>query len=117
MKTLKELEAFIETIPGSSNGWNSRGGREKFGRYLQDAEGHDEGLEIEGVKFFVIDGKFPAESGGENIWIIFHVEGENTLYRIQGYYTSYDGAGWESAIVEEVEARPRVINDYYPVKK
>jgi len=46
-----------------------------------------------------VDSKVGAEGGGEDIWFVFSIN-DDKLYRITGYYTSYDGSYWEGPVTE-----------------
>ena len=113
MKTVEEIKNFVRNC-----GQDDRyaGGAQHFGDALNWAN-QNAPVDIDGVNFYVVDGKFGEEGGGENIWIVFHVEGQDTLYRITGFYSSYDGSEWGAEGIEEVEARPKVIQEYFAVKK
>lgn len=40
-----------------------------------------------------------------SVWIVFQTENDETLFRLSGYYDSYEGAEWAYGTVTEVEAR------------
>lgn len=56
-----------------------------------------------------------AEGGGEDIWIVFKLDGK--LYRLDGYYASYDGSNWGEGDIKEVIAEQKVITVYTAVKE
>jgi hypothetical protein len=60
-------------------------------------------------KVEVVDSKWGAEGGGEDIWYILSVNGQ--LFRQSGYYSSYDGENWEG-MFEEVTRTPKTIYVY-----
>lgn len=62
-----------------------------------------------------VDAKDGMEGGGEAIWVVFKLDGK--LYRINGYYASYDGSNWDDGPIEEVVAEEKVITVYKTVKK
>ena len=56
------------------------------------------------------DEKKGVENGGLDIWIVFSCEGH--LYKLSGYYDSYDGSNYESATLSEVVAKQKTITVY-----
>lgn len=61
-----------------------------------------------------VDGDRGQIDGVREIWFIFRIENEEPLYRIQGYYNSWDGPSWDLD-VELVEAYQKTITDYRPI--
>lgn len=114
MNSLKELVDFIENIEEDEAGRDTGSGRDAFGFCLEDAFGKQ--AEIKGQIFHIVDGKDPIEGGGEDVWYVFRIEGNDSLYRIKGYFNSYDGTDWEeTGPIEEVKAIPVTAYEYHPV--
>jgi len=49
------------------------------------------------------DEKLGEEGEGENIWVVFELYG--SLYRLNGFYSSYDGEDWTYGSVVQVKPR------------
>lgn len=113
MQTVEEVKNFVKNC-GNDDRYS--GGAQHFGESLSWRDAKTP-VDVDGVNFYVVDGKFGQEGEGENIWIVFHVEGYDTLYRMSGFYSSYDGSEWSAENIEEVESRPKVIQEYFAVKK
>lgn len=60
----------------------------------------------------LVDMQLGEEGGPENVWVVFRFE--DKLYRINGYYNSWNGTDWNSH-VEEVQAKEKVIIIYEKV--
>lgn len=60
------------------------------------------------------DGKFGEEGGGEDVWVVFQI-GED-MYRMTGYYNSYDGSEWNTYGMHAVMPYERTIIDYKRVE-
>lgn len=52
-----------------------------------------------------------GEGEGEEYYLIFSVDEQ--FFRVEGYYTSWTGANWEGAEVEEVEAVEVLVTKYH----
>lgn len=52
---------------------------------------------------------YGGEGQGDERWIVFKVGDQ--LFRLNGYYSSYDGSTWDGG-VEEVEAYEKTVTDY-----
>lgn len=57
-----------------------------------------------------VDGKLGREGGGEDIWFVFSVG--DSFFRMEGFYTSYDGSSWEGATPERVFPQEKTITVY-----
>ncbi len=60
-----------------------------------------------------VDGKLGREGGGEDIWFVFSLGGD--LYRLSGWYSSYDGSNWEDSTPELVVPEEKIITIYVAV--
>lgn len=52
-----------------------------------------------------------------SVWIIFKAENDDTLFRLTGFYDSYDGPEWDYGTVTEVEAREITTTVYETVSR
>lgn len=52
-----------------------------------------------------------GEGEGEEYYLIFSVEDQ--FFKVEGYYTSWNGANWDSAEVEEVEPVEVLVTQYH----
>lgn len=52
-------------------------------------------IDIDGTTEYVeyVDGKLPAEGGGEEVWVVVKVGDQ--LFRKDGYYASHYGTDWD----------------------
>lgn len=66
-------------------------------------EGFDEPITYEACKR-------GSEGGGENIWVVFKYK--NNLYRLTGYYDSYNGEEWGEGDIETVISKEKTITVY-----
>lgn len=54
----------------------------------------------------IIDAKWGAEGGGDEIWFIFTVGDDPQTWRLDGWYNSYDGEYWETTLPTKVKGIP-----------
>jgi hypothetical protein len=52
-----------------------------------------------------------GEGEGEEYWVVFRV-GDDKFFRVEGYYTSWEGTNWENAEVIEVEPAQVLVTVY-----
>lgn len=64
------------------------------------------------AKFFK---RYGGEGKGEEYWVIFSVEDE--LFKVDGYYSSWDGSSWDEAEIYKVEPVEVTIIEYQKVKE
>lgn len=55
--------------------------------------------------------EFGGEGQGTERWVVFSVNGD-TLFKVDGEYTSWDGTDWAYADLEEVEAVQVMVTQY-----
>jgi hypothetical protein len=56
-------------------------------------------IDIDGTQYVeFVDGKMPAEGGGEDIWLVVEVGGQ--FFEKTGYYLSHDGSYWDGEFTE-----------------
>jgi hypothetical protein len=113
MATIAEISGAINQY---RNGYDS--GANGFVEELRPSFGnrnaHPE-VELPGIGVAVHqDGKFGEEGGGEDVWVVFQI-GED-MYRMTGYYNSYDGSEWDTHGMHAVMPYERTIIDYKPVE-
>lgn len=53
---------------------------------------------------------FGGEGQGEELWVVFSLGDQ--LFRVDGYYASWDGSNWDGAEPYEVEPVPVVVTQY-----
>jgi len=113
MATIAEIKNAIQAY---GNGYNS--GTNGFAQALEPvwrSENVNPEVELDGIGTAVYqDGKYGEEGGGEDVWVVFQL-GEN-MYRITGYYNSYDGSEWSTDGMHAVMPYERTIIDYKPVE-
>lgn len=54
--------------------------------------------------------EFGGEGEGERRWVVFSVN--DSLFRVEGSYTSWDGTDWSYSDLEEVEAVQVTVTEY-----
>ena len=54
--------------------------------------------------------RYGGEGEGDKLWVVFSVDDQ--LFRVTGYYSSWDGDNWEDASLEEVEAYEVMVTKY-----
>jgi len=78
-------------------------------------ENEEAGVYIDGlgtVKY--VEGETGGYGSSEDVWFVFSVD-EESLYRINGFYSSFDGVDWFGPTsIEEVEAEEKVVIVYNP---
>lgn len=80
--------------------------------YLKDTKP----VVVNGETFYLVDSRFsPPEGSKMGVWMVFHLEGDDTLYRVTGSYDSWDGHIWDDASLKEVVKYP-IITYRYKVK-
>lgn len=57
-----------------------------------------------------VDGKLGREGGGEDIWFVFSVG--DSFFRMEGFYSSYDGSDWSGSEPERVFPQEKTITVY-----
>lgn len=62
--------------------------------------------------FHLIDHDFSGNRSEGETWIVFHLEGEDALYRIKGLPSSWDGTTWDLSSLEKVERVPKIVYTY-----
>ncbi len=98
MANIKDVKAALEALQESEGDYY-------LGEFVWNIQSNPQLIEFDGKSITLthVDSKPGAEGGGENIWLVFHA-GDETLYRISGYYGSYDGEEWDLDSLEEVVA-------------
>jgi hypothetical protein len=109
MATIAEISAAIKEY---RNRYDS--GTNAFAEELRPSFGnrnaHPE-IELPGIGVAVYQaGKFGEEGGGEDVWVVFQI-GED-MYRMNGYYNSYDGSEWETYGLHAVMPFERTVIDF-----
>lgn len=59
---------------------------------------------------------FGGEGMGDHAHVVFKVKSNGKLYKLDGYYSSWEGTDWESEAYE-VEAKPVMTTEYVAVKE
>lgn len=54
-----------------------------------------------------------GEGEGSEYWVVFSVNGD-TLFRVEGYYSSWEGTNWDSAELVEVVPVQVLVTQYKP---
>jgi hypothetical protein len=89
------------------------GGVAELLRNLQNNE--EEGVYVDGLGVIkYVEGETDDHNSPKDVWFVFSVD-EESLYRITGFYSSYDKVFWfgpES--IEEVEAEEKIVVVYNP---
>jgi len=64
----------------------------------------DMGVNIPGLGNVIhLDSYLGAEDEGNSTWLVVKIEGDDSLYRITGYYDSYGGDSWRhTGSIEQV---------------
>jgi hypothetical protein len=58
----------------------------------------------------LVDSKPGQEGGGEDIWVVFLIGDQ--LFKLTGWYGSWDGSNWEEGEVFEVVAEEKIVVVY-----
>ena len=98
MKTFKEV---IETYLKSNN---------EAGDYEIQEE-----LKKHKLVYKVVDEVGNREGGGDYSHLVFYVVEEDKYYKLEGYYSSYNGTYW-NGFVTEVYPKEKTIIVYEPTK-
>lgn len=90
----------------------------EFGRqeFVEQLEGYStpDNTELSVGKAEYVDAKWGMEGEGEYIWVVFQIG--DALFRLDGYYGSWDGESWDEGSVVPVEAK-EVVQVVYVEKK
>jgi len=112
------IEAYNEQVH-ESNEQNSNSWRDTFAQallegkeYNPQAQKYEEvKVELDGLgEVTLVDSKPGFEGGGEDIWVVFHVG--NQLFKLTGWYGSWDGSNWDEGDVFEVVAEEKIVVVY-----
>lgn len=112
------IEAYNEKVY-ETNEKEPENWRENFAQALLDGkewnsqtkEYEDVTVELDGFgAVTLVDSKPGFEGGGEDIWIVFLVGDQ--LFKLTGWYGSWDGSNWEEGDVFEVVAEEKVVVVY-----
>lgn len=58
-------------------------------------------------EFFLVDSVFDSDA-----WVVFHIEGDETLFRMNGMKDSYNGDEWNLDTLGVVNLEPVIIYEY-----
>jgi hypothetical protein len=112
------IESYNEQVE-TYNEENKDAWREPFAQTLIDGSVYnpetkkyeDVKVELDGLgEVTLVDSKPGQEGGGEDIWIVFHVG--NQLFKLTGWYGSWDGSNWDEGDVFEVVAEEKIVVVY-----
>lgn len=60
-----------------------------------------------------VDAQFGSEGSGSEVWIVFNVKDE--LFKMTGFYSSWDGTDWNGYNIFRVEPEEVVMVIYRPI--
>jgi hypothetical protein len=112
------IEAYNEQVD-TYNEENKDAWREPFAQTLIDGTVYNphtkkyEGIKVELPEFgevTLVDSKPGHEGGGEDIWVVFLIGDQ--LFKLTGWYGSWDGSNWEEGEVFEVVAEEKIVVVY-----
>lgn len=112
------IMATAEQIKQEIRDWNSS--KEEISQYFESAwvnflgeiEWRPEGVQLpSGGAFFVRS--FGGEGRGEEYWVIFKIGEE--LFKVDGYYSSWDGINWDEAELYKVVPVEVIVTQYQKI--
>ena len=106
------LDVLISEL-GSLNGVDSvfEDGVYGVAQFFEDGCQGDPFVFNSGLKLFLVDAKWADDEFSSEVWFVFRMNDEDVLYRVDGYYDSYDGITWGE--VPYVVVEERVVSSRY----
>lgn len=114
MATAKQItQDILDWYTETANGEETYFG-EAWGEFREEIEwiSKDQTVSLPSGEATFVD-SFGGEGKGEEYWIIFKVGDE--LFKVDGYYSSWDGVSWENSEVYKVKPVEVIVIEYQKV--